>query len=117
MFLVTNRLAVSPGWEEELERRFAERAEQIEHEPGFVQLDVMRPVRRRKNRQTGEMEETAGPGVYLIQTWWQDEAAFWKWTESESFRAAHKNSPTPEMYAAPGQLEIHERVGGSDLDD
>jgi len=110
MYLVTNRLTINPGWGEELERRFGERARLIEKEPGFVRMNVMRPVLRRKNRQTGEMELKDGPLVYLVQTWWESEQAFWDWTSSESFRASHAEKPPPEMYGGPAEMEIHEEV-------
>jgi len=117
MFLVTNRLTVNEGWGVELERRFAERAGQIEREPGFIRMCVMRPVLRRKDRTTGQWTTKDGPGVYQIQTWWESEEAFWAWTQSESFRAAHKNRPDPDMYAGPASMEIHELVQHAQSDE
>ncbi|MCP4501273.1 MAG: antibiotic biosynthesis monooxygenase [Deltaproteobacteria bacterium] len=49
MILVTNRLQVSQGFEDELVERFEKRAGQVETEPGFVQMVVLRHVSRRKN--------------------------------------------------------------------
>jgi len=107
MILVTNRLQVAAGFEDELERRFRERAGQIEKEPGFVRMVVLPPVTRRKNRKTGAWEETDKTQVFQIQTWWDDEASFWGWTKSESFRAAHAHKPNPDMYSGPASMEIH----------
>ncbi len=108
MILVTNRLQVSPGFEDELVERFEKRAGQIETEPGFVRMVVLRPIFRRKNRKSGEWEETSNVQVFQIQTWWQDEEAFWNWTKSESFRAAHAEKTNPEMYSGPASMEIHD---------
>lgn len=108
MFLVTNRLLVAPGWEKELESRFEKRRRSIENEPGFVRMVVLRPVSRRKNRKTGEYEETETTSPYQIQTWWKSEEDFWAWTKSESFAAAHRETPPKEMYSGPASLEIHE---------
>jgi len=47
---------------------------------------------------------------YLVQTYWENEQAFWDWTNSESFRTAHSNRPPAEMFAGPNVLEIHEVI-------
>ena len=108
MYIVTNRIPVAPGHEEAFEDRFRKRAGLIDKSPGFVKNLVLRPVRRRFNHQTGTYEETSEQGYYLVQTYWETEQAFWDWTRSESFRAAHSNRPPAEMFAGPNVLEIHE---------
>lgn len=108
MILVTNRLQVAAGFGAELEQRFVDRAGQIEKEPGFVRMVVLRPVTRRRNRQSGDWEETDAQQVFQIQTWWEGEQDFWNWTKSESFRAAHAVKTNPEMYSGPAAMEIHE---------
>ena len=108
MILVTNRLQVAPGFEAELEERFRRRAGRVEDEPGFVRMVVLRPVTRRKNRKTGAWEQSDKTQVFQIQTWWDSEEAFWDWTKSESFRAAHAHKSNPDMYAGPPVMEIHE---------
>ncbi len=110
MFLVTNRLNINPGHETELEARFARRAGLIEQEPGFVRMTVLRPVEKKRDGQGGDSQPLPTGKLYLVQTWWQSQEAFWAWTKSESFKAAHRDTPPPEMYAGPASLEMHEVV-------
>jgi len=108
MIVVTNRIPVAEGFEEDFENRFRHRAHLIDKSPGFVSNRILRPVRRRFDHATGNWIETAERGYYLVQTYWESEEAFWNWTKSESFRAAHSNRPPAEMFAGPNVLEIHE---------
>lgn len=110
MFVVTNRIPVSEGHEADFEDRFKKRAHLIDSSPGFVKNLVLRPVQRRLNHQTGEYEEKQEQGYYLVQTYWESEQAFWDWTKSDSFRAAHSNRPPAEMFAGSSVLEIHEVI-------
>lgn len=110
MFVVTNRIPVAEGHEAEFEDRFRNRAHLIDQSPGFVKNEVLRPVQRRFNHQTGAWETKEEQGYYLVQTTWETEQAFWDWTNSESFRRAHSNRPPAEMFAGPNVLEIHEVI-------
>ncbi|MFI5399009.1 MAG: antibiotic biosynthesis monooxygenase family protein [Candidatus Binatia bacterium] len=114
MFVVTNRIPVATGHESDFEDRFRKRAHLIDRSPGFIKNQILRPVQRRFNHQTGQWEETAERGYYLVQTYWESEQAFWDWTKSESFRSAHSNRPPAEMFAGPNVLEIHEVVLSTD---
>jgi len=110
MFIVTNRIPVTEGNETDFEDRFRNRAGLIDQEPGFVKNLVLRPVQRRFNHKTGEMEPVKEQGYYLVQTYWDTEKDFWNWTQSESFRKAHSKRPPAEMFAGPAVLEVHEVV-------
>ena len=44
MYIVANRVPVAAPWREQLEERFRTRASQIEKQPGFVRLQVLRPA-------------------------------------------------------------------------
>jgi len=110
MFVVTNRIPVAQGHEEDFENRFRHRAELIDRSPGFVKNLVLRPVQRRFNHQSGQWEQNPEQGYYLVQTYWESEQAFWDWTRSDSFRIAHSNRPPAEMFAGPNVLEIHEII-------
>ena len=110
MFVVTNRIPVAAGQEAAFEERFRNRAHLVDQSPGFVRNVVMRPVQRRLNHQTGVWEQVAEQGFYLVETYWESEQAFWDWTRSDSFRAAHSNRPPAHMFAGPNVLEIHEVV-------
>lgn len=110
MFVVTNRIPVAKGHEEEFENRFRHRAHLIDRSPGFVKNLILKPVQRRFSHATGRWEDSAEPGFYLVQTYWESEEAFWEWTRSDSFRIAHANRPPAEMFAGPNVLEIHEVI-------
>jgi len=110
VIVVTNRIPVNEAFEEEFEERFRKRAHLIDQSPGFIRNLILRPVQRRLNHQTGEWEEKEEQGYYLVQTYWESEEAFWAWTKSDSFRAAHSNRPPAEMFAGPNVLEIHEVI-------
>ncbi len=114
MFVVTNRIPVAEGHEADFEERFRHRAHLIDQSPGFIKNVVMRPVQRRFNHQTGEWEKKEEAGFYLVQTHWENEQAFWDWTQSESFRIAHSNRPPAAMFAGANVLEIHEVILNTD---
>ena len=96
MYIVTNRVPVAPDWRTAFEERFRQRAGQVEQQPGFVRMEVMRP---------------AGEGLpYLVQTAWQDRAAFDAWLKSDDFKAAHANPLPKEAYDGEGRIEQFEVI-------
>ncbi len=110
MIVVTNRIPVAAGQEAAFEDRFRHRAHLIDRSPGFIKNLVLRPIQRRFNHQTGAWETITEQGYYLVQTYWESEQAFWDWTKSDAFRAAHSNRPPAEMFAGPNVLEMHEVI-------
>jgi heme-degrading monooxygenase HmoA len=110
VIVVTNRIPVAGDHEAAFEDRFRHRAHLIDRSPGFIKNLVLRPIQRRFNHQTGAWETIAEQGYYLVQTYWESEQAFWDWTKSDAFRAAHSHRPPAEMFAGPNVLEIHEVV-------
>lgn len=95
MIVVTNRIPVSKGQEEAFEQRFRGRAGLVEGMPGFLRLQILRPLKS---------------DFYMVMTWWESEAAFIAWTESPQFREAHRNRPPKEMLAGPNVFEMHEVI-------
>lgn len=93
-YVVANRVRVAPGWEAEFEARFRNRAGQVELQPGFVSMEVLRP----------RSEEAP----WVVLTRWESEAAFRAWVGSEDFKAAHRNPLPKEAFAGEGGLEQHE---------
>lgn len=96
MITVANRLYVAPEFAERFEARFRERAGLVDHMPGFVSNQVLRPV---------------NPGdPYVVLTWWESREAFLDWTRSEEFREGHARSGTlpKEAFTGPNKLEVHE---------
>ncbi len=96
MYIVANRVPVLPEWQEQFEDRFRTRAGQVDTQPGFVSMQLLRPV------------DADSP--YVILTTWRDKAAFQAWVGSEDFRLAHQNPLPKEAFAEGGRLEQHEVV-------
>lgn len=96
MFIVANRVPVAAGWEDKFEARFAQRAGQIDKQPGFVRMQILRP----------DSEDTP----YIVLTTWQDKAAFEAWVGGEDFKLAHSNPMPKEAFDGQGKLEMHEVV-------
>jgi len=101
MYVVTNRVTVAPEWHDKFEERFQQRAGEVDKQPGFIRMDIMRPI----------SEDTP----YLVVTVWEDRLAFDNWVGSEDFKLAHQNPLPKEAYAGPGQggMEHHEIVVSS----
>ena len=95
MIVVSNRLQVAKGREEEFEKRFEGRARLVENMPGFVRLEILRPIK-------GD--------YYIVLTHWQDEPSFQAWTNSTEFKEAHRNRPPSEIFAGPNVFEMHEVI-------
>ena len=93
MYAVTNRVYVAPGWEEAFEERFRNRAGQIEKNPGFLRMAILRP------------ESEGLP--YLVQTVWSTREAFEAWIGSDDFRAAHADPLPEEAFSASSAMERH----------
>lgn len=96
MFSVVNRVFVAAGWEDAFEERFRKRAGQVEKNPGFVRMQLMRPV--------------TPDTPYQVTTVWESRAAFEAWVESEDFKAAHSNPLPKQAYGGGGKMEQFEVV-------
>ena len=77
MFIVANRVPVAAGWEETFEERFQKRAGQIDKQPGFVRMQILKP----------DSEGVA----YVVLTTWQDKESFEAWVGGEDIKLAHSN--------------------------
>lgn len=98
MIVVSNRLYVAAGREQDFEARFVDRAGLVDSAPGFVRHEVLRP-------------ESAG-APYVVMTHWADDASFHAWTESPAFREAHARGGSSDLFIKPGALEIHTVLAG-----
>lgn len=94
LYVVSNRVPVAAGWREEFEKRFRERAGQIDKQPGFVRMEIHRPA------------DDDSP--YVVQTVWRDEASFRNWVGSDDFKAAHANPLPKEAFNGESRMEKHE---------
>ena len=100
MYVICNRIPVAPGQEQEFEKLFLERDDSknqhpLRSFPGFIRNDILRPTK-------GE--------PYVVLTYWNSIADFEAWTNSESFKEAHKGRGRPEIFAGRPNLEVHEVI-------
>ena len=94
MIVVANRIPVAEGYEAQFEERFAQRAGRVEDRPGFVRMEVLRPVE-------GD--------TYVVLTHWESMEDFEAWTESQAFEDAHSgDGPPREMFSGKNEMEMHE---------
>ena len=96
MFIVANRVPVASGWEETFEERFRKRVGQIDKQPGFVRMQILKP------------ESDDSP--YVVLTTWRDKSSFEAWVGSDDFKLAHSNPMPKEAFDGEGKLEMHEVV-------
>jgi heme-degrading monooxygenase HmoA len=95
LIVVSNRIQVAKGHESDFEKRFEGRARLVETMPGFIRLEILRPIKS---------------DYYIVLTHWEDEASFRAWTESSEFKEAHSNRPPAEIFAGPNVFEMHEVI-------
>jgi heme-degrading monooxygenase HmoA len=101
MFLAMNRFKVLPGSEADFEEVWRQRESRLDEMPGFVGFHLLRGP-------TGE-DHT----LYASHTVWRDEAAFRAWTNSEQFRAAHRQAGGKKpLFAGHPVLEAFTSVEG-----
>lgn len=98
MIVVSNRIGVNPAHHEAFEKTFGARAGLVDGMPGFVSFQLLRP--------------TVEGDPYIVMTFWEDEAAFKAWTESESFQRGHAVSGTlpRETFTGHPKLEVHQVI-------
>jgi len=90
-YVVANRVSVAQGWEDKFSERFRNRAGQVEKQPGFIRMQILRPV-------------TQGD-PFVVLTTWESRAAFENWVGSEDFKLAHQNPLPKEAFSGEGKLE------------
>lgn len=105
MIVVSNRIPVAKGHEAEFAERFQDRAGLVEHHPGFVRLEILRPEPIMLHGQ-----QMGGSDYHVVLTYWKRKEDFVAWTESEDFRTAHSHRPPKEMFAGPNVFEMHEII-------
>ena len=95
-YVVANRVPVHAEFRAAFEERFRQRAGEVERQPGFVRMEILRP----------EDPE----GYYVVLTHWESKEAFNQWVGSDDFKAAHRNPMPAEAFRGPGALERHEVI-------
>ncbi|MGG3803314.1 antibiotic biosynthesis monooxygenase family protein [Metabacillus fastidiosus] len=101
-FAVLNNIPVTPEGRPLFEHRFKQRARQIEHEPGFSAIRVLRPL---------------SSDTYVILTLWDGEASFKNWQQSKAYENAHKKRDSEDsvkqqaIFSQPSYVTTFYAVG------
>ena len=95
-YVVANRAFVKQQYAQEFEQRFRSRAGQINQQPGFVLMEVLKP----------QSEKTP----YVVLTHWESEQAFQNWVGSEDFKLAHQNPMGKDAFFDGGGIEQYEVI-------
>ena len=98
--VVANRVFVKPDYAAEFEQRFRRRAGQIDQQPGFVRMEILKPA--------------SVDTPYVVLTHWENEQAFRAWVGSEDFRLAHQHPMPKEAFADGGGIEQYDVVIAAD---
>ncbi len=101
MFIASNRLFVADEFAQEFQDRFQARADKMKANPGFIHMQIHKPVGK----------DTA----WSVHTQWEDQASFKTWVQSADFKEAHANPMPEQAFTAPGKMEQHEVVVDSEL--
>lgn len=93
MFVVMNRFPVNPAYADKFETRIRNRPRQVERQPGFIRVQLLRP---------GGPEEP-----YVVLTFWESKADFEAWVKADAFTEKHAGRRTlsPEVFRGPNKVE------------
>ena len=80
MYIAMNRFKVMKGAESAFEQVWLSRDTHLDRVPGFLEFHLLRGPDRDDHV------------LYSSHTVWASKAAFTAWTQSEHFRAAHRNA-------------------------
>jgi heme-degrading monooxygenase HmoA len=80
MFIAMNRFKVALGSEKDFEEVWTSRDTHLKDVSGFIEFHLLKGPQREDHV------------LYSSHTIWANRAAFEAWTQSEAFRAAHRNA-------------------------
>ncbi|RZS89244.1 heme-degrading monooxygenase HmoA [Phyllobacterium myrsinacearum] len=104
MYIAMNRFKVQSGSEDAFETVWKSRDSRLSSVPGFVEFHLLRGARNEDENYT----------LYASHTVWRTQADFTAWTQSEHFRAAHRNAgDTKPNYIGHPQFEGFSVVEGA----
>jgi heme-degrading monooxygenase HmoA len=101
-----NRFPVNPEFAQEFEERIRNRPRQVEQQPGFIRVQLLRP--------------STPTDPYIVLMLWESNEVFERWVKADSFTNAHAG---PRQLAAaalrgPTQIEAYtvilDSVGAND---
>ena len=82
MFIAMNRFKVALGSEAAFEQVWKSRDSRLQQVPGFVEFHLLRGPQKEDHV------------LYASHTIWANQQAFTDWTQSDAFRAAHRDAGT-----------------------
>ncbi len=93
MFIVMNRFYVKPEYAGQFETRIQNRPGQVEQQPGFIRVQLLRP--------------TTPADPYIVLTLWQSQTDFEAWVKADTFTAHHAGPRTlsGDIFTRPNQVE------------
>ncbi len=99
MFIAMNRFKVVKGAEADFEQVWATRKTRLDEMPGFIAFHLLKGPERDDHT------------LYSSHTTWASKAEFTAWTQSEQFRASHRNAgQNRPLYLGPPEFEGFETV-------
>lgn len=99
MFIAMNRFKVTKEGASAFENVWLSRDSHLEKVPGFVEFRLLRGPERDDHV------------LYASHTMWESRDAFLAWTQSEHFRAAHRNAgDNKPLYLGPPEFEGFEAI-------
>ena len=94
MYIAMNRFKVLKGAESAFENVWLSRDSRLDQVPGFIEFHLLRGPERDDHV------------LYSSHTVWASKEAFAAWTQSEHFRAAHRNAgDNKPLYLGPPEFE------------
>ena len=99
MYIAMNRFTILDSRKDEFEEVWRTRNSQLGEVPGFKSFSLLKG------------EESDGKRIYISHSNWETKEDFFRWTESESFKVAHREKRTPEgILQGPPSFEGFEVV-------
>jgi heme-degrading monooxygenase HmoA len=100
MFIAMNRFKVVKGEEKAFEEIWLSRESHLDQLPGFIEFHLLRGPERDDHT------------LYSSHTTWASKETFTAWTQSEQFRAAHRNAGGDgrKLYLGHPEFEGYEPV-------
>lgn len=98
MIVVCNRIPVNPDHKEAFENNFMSRAGLVDGMDGFVSFQLLRP--------------TNPEDPYTVMTFWESQAHFDAWVQSDEFKQGHARSGSlpPETFLGHPKIEVFEVI-------
>ena len=79
MFVAMSRFVVANRMEEEAHKAFRARPHLVDEAPGFIKMDVLRPVEN--------------PAEFWLLTYWEAERHYREWHKGHTYRDSHAGIP------------------------